>query len=74
VLNWGDYIDPNCCASLKTNRHLHQIHHYDQQRGNARQARLCGNIYDVCFPSDYLIEKLIGDDPSYPNNKANIRI
>jgi spermidine/putrescine transport system substrate-binding protein len=30
------------------------------------------NIYDVCFPSDYIIEKLVAEDLLYPINKANI--
>ena len=30
------------------------------------------SIYDVCFPSDYIIEKLIADDMLHELNKENI--
>ena len=63
VLNWGDYIDPDL------------IDQFEEEYGiNVKYSTLTSNeemlvkltasdcIYDLCIPSDYVIEKLIGQD------------
>ncbi len=73
VLNWGDYIDPDL------------IKQFEQQTGyKINYTTLTSNeemliklrspdcIYDLCFPSDYVIEKLIAEDMLAEINKDNI--
>lgn len=73
VLIWGDYMNPDI------------ITQFEKQTGyKVKSQTLTSNeemliklsspdcIYDVCFPSDYVIEKLIANDMLAELNKDNI--
>ena len=64
VLNWGDYIDEEVLENFRT-EHPEIDLHYTTMTSNEEmliqlQSEDC--IYDVCFPSDYTISKLINLD------------
>ena len=73
VLNWGDYIDPDLLRQFEDETGI-SIKYTTMTSNEEMLVKLASadNIYDVCFPSDYLIEKLAADDLLYPINKANI--
>ena len=73
VLNWGDYIDPDLLRQFEDETGI-SIKYTTMTSNEEMLVKLASadNIYDVCFPSDYLIEKLVADDLLYPINKANI--
>ena len=73
VLNWGDYIDPDLLRQFEDETGI-SIKYTTMTSNEEMLVKLASadNIYDVCFPSDYLIEKLAADDLLYQINKANI--
>lgn len=73
VLNWGDYIDPDLLRQFEDETGI-SVKYTTMTSNEEMLVKLASkdNIYDVCFPSDYLIEKLAADDLLYPINKANI--
>jgi len=73
VLNWGDYIDPELLRQFEDETGI-SVKYTTMTSNEEMLVKLASadNIYDVCFPSDYLIEKLVADDLLYPINKANI--
>lgn len=73
VLNWGDYIDPELLRQFEDETGI-SVKYTTMTSNEEMLVKLASadNIYDVCFPSDYLIEKLVADDLLYAINKANI--
>ena len=73
VLNWGDYIDPELLRQFEDETGI-SIKYTTMTSNEEMLVKLASadNIYDVCFPSDYLIEKLVADDLLYAINKTNI--
>ncbi len=73
VLNWGDYIDPTLLRRFEDETGI-SVKYTTMTSNEEMLVKLASadNIYDVCFPSDYVIEKLITDDLLYPINKSNI--
>ena len=73
VLNWGDYIDPELLRQFEDETGISSK--YTTMTSNEEmlvKLASADNIYDVCFPSDYLIEKLVADDLLYAIDKTNI--
>ncbi|MEG1560453.1 MAG: spermidine/putrescine ABC transporter substrate-binding protein [Clostridia bacterium] len=73
ILNWGDYIDPELIKQFE--KEFNCSVKYDTMANNEEmviklESSSC--IYDLCFPSDYIIEKLIAEDLLHPINKDNI--
>ncbi|MGI6349458.1 MAG: ABC transporter substrate-binding protein [Eubacteriales bacterium] len=73
VYNWGTYIDnsvlrdfekENNCKVVYENYASNEEMYYKLKSGNAN--------YDVIFPSDYMIEKMIKEDMLLPLDKQNI--
>ncbi len=63
VLNWGEYIDPELIAIFEEETGVKV--NYTEMTSNEEmliKLRSADNPYDMCFPSDYIIEKLIKDD------------
>ena len=73
VLNWGDYIDPDLLRQFEDETGI-SVKYTTMTSNEEMLVKLASadNIYDVCFPSDYVIEKLTAEDLLYPINKANI--
>ena len=73
VLNWGDYIDPTLLRQFEEETGI-SVKYTTMTSNEEMLVKLASadNIYDVCFPSDYIIEKLIADDLLYAIDQDNI--
>lgn len=73
VLNWGDYIDPALIKQFEQETGI-SVKYTTMTSNEEMLVKLASPdcIYDVCFPSDYVIEKLIADDLLYAIDKDNI--
>ncbi|MCL2698843.1 MAG: ABC transporter substrate-binding protein [Defluviitaleaceae bacterium] len=63
VFNWGDFIDMDVIAMFEEEYGIRVI--YDTYASNeAMYTRLSagGAAYDIAFPSDYMIERMINED------------
>ncbi|HPF53519.1 MAG TPA: spermidine/putrescine ABC transporter substrate-binding protein [Clostridia bacterium] len=73
VLNWGDYIDPELIEEFEAEYGVKVK--YTTMTSNEEmliKLRASDCVYDLCFPSDYIIEKLIAEDLLYELNYDNI--
>ncbi|MBP3887874.1 MAG: ABC transporter substrate-binding protein [Cellulosilyticum sp.] len=63
VYNWGDYIDPavNSMFTKETGIKVVYSEYANNEEMYAKVEQGTGN-YDVLFPSDYMIEKMINND------------
>ena len=85
VYNWGEYISDGSEGSVDSNKEFERWY-YDTYGERVRvsystyssnedmYAKLSGGAvnYDVIVPSDYMIERLIGEDMLAPLNYTNI--
>ncbi|MEA5049175.1 MAG: spermidine/putrescine ABC transporter substrate-binding protein [Eubacteriales bacterium] len=73
VLNWGDYIDPALLRQFEDETGI-SVKYTTMTSNEEMLVKLASpdNIYDVCFPSDYIIEKLVADDLLYAIDKDQI--
>ena len=73
VLNWGDYIDPELIDQFEEESGI-KVNYTTMANNEEMLVKLSSPdcIYDVCFPSDYIIEKLIADDMLHALDKNNI--
>ena len=73
VLNWGDYIDEELITRFEDETGI-KINYTTLANNEEMLVKLQQEdcIYDLCFPSDYIIEKLIGMDLLHEINKDNI--
>lgn len=73
VYNWGDYIDPEVKADFE--REFKVKVNYNTFATNEDMyvaIKKGGTSYDVAFPSDYMIERMIDDDLLEPLDKSKI--
>lgn len=73
VLNWGDYIDEELLSEFTEETGI-QVKYVTMANNEEMLVKLQANDcrFDLCFPSDYIIEKLIQDDLLAEINKENI--
>ena len=73
ILNWGDYIDPALLNQFTEETGI-QVKYSTMTSNEEMLVKLSASdcIYDVCFPSEYTIEKLMAQDLLYEINKENI--
>lgn len=73
VLNWGDYIDEALLTQFEEETGI-QVNYTTMATNEEMMVKLeeADCIYDVCFPSDYIIERLIQKDLLHKLNKDNI--
>ena len=73
VLNWGDYIDEALLTQFEEETGI-QVNYTTMATNEEMMVKLeeADCIYDVCFPSDYIIERLIQRDLLHELNKDNI--
>lgn len=73
VLNWGDYIDTKLLRQFEKETGI-KVKYTTMTSNEEMMVKLSSadNIYDLCFPSDYVIEKLIEQDLLREINKDNI--
>ena len=73
ILNWGEYIDPELITIFENETGVKV--NYVEMTSNEEmliKLRSADNPYDMCFPSDYIIEKLIADDLLQPLDMSKI--
>jgi spermidine/putrescine transport system substrate-binding protein len=73
VYNWGDYIDENVLKEFE-NKYGIKVN-YDTFTTNEDmyvKIKSGGSNYDVLFPSDYMIKRMIDDGMLYKLNMDNI--
>lgn len=63
IYNWGDYIDPDVLQQFKDENPDIKVVYDTFESNESMLAKMDGGVkYDVLIPSDYMIEKLIGED------------
>ena len=73
VLNWGDYIDPALLDQFEQETGI-KVKYSTMTSNEEMLVKLSAAdcIYDICVPSDYVIEKLIAQNLLHELNKDNI--
>lgn len=73
VYNWGEYIAPGVLEDFEKETGIHVNYSlYDSNEILYSKLQGGGSNYDVIFPSDYMIERLIKQDMLEPLNYDNI--
>ena len=63
VYNWGDYIDPSVIKDFEKEYNIKVNYStFDTNEDMYVKVKSSGTSYDVLFPSDYIIEKMIRED------------
>ncbi|MBR5718926.1 MAG: spermidine/putrescine ABC transporter substrate-binding protein [Clostridia bacterium] len=73
ILNWGEYIDPELLNLFEKETGVKV--NYVEMTSNEEmllKLRSADCIYDLCFPSDYIIEQLIANDMLLPLDMSKI--
>lgn len=63
ILNWGEYIDPELITRFEEETGIKV--NYVEMTSNEEmliKLRSADCVYDLCFPSDYIIQQLIAQD------------
>jgi len=73
VLNWGDYIDEELLAQFEDETGI-RVNYSTMASNEEMLVKLSAPdcVFDICFPSDYIIEKLVAEDMLHEINKENI--
>lgn len=73
VYNWGEYIDPDVIDMFEEETGIKVIYNEFEQNEDMYPIVKTGSVnYDVVCPSDYMIEKMIGEDLLQEINYDNI--
>lgn len=79
VYNWGDYIDAEVLDLFEEETGIKVIYEtYETNEDMYAKIAMGGSSYDVIFPSDYMIDRMIGEnllqkiDWTHVPNAANI--
>ena len=67
ILNWGEYIDPELISIFEEETGV-KVNYVSMTSNEEMLIKLRASdcIYDMCFPSDYIIEQLIREDMLLP--------
>ena len=73
IFNWGDYIDENILNIFEdeTGAKIEYVL-YDSNDAMYEKITKSNESFDVCIPSDYMIEKMIKEDLLYEINYDNV--
>ncbi|MDR2899698.1 MAG: extracellular solute-binding protein, partial [Clostridiales bacterium] len=73
VYNWGDYMDETVLDTFHEETGISVNYEYfDSNEAMYTKIKNSGSAYDVIFPSDYMISKMIAEDMLAPLNYDNI--
>lgn len=73
VYNWGDYIDPDVIDEFEKEFNVKVNYNtFATNEDMYVSIKKGGTSYDVAFPSDYMIERMIEEDLLEKINKENI--
>ncbi|MBR5542476.1 MAG: ABC transporter substrate-binding protein [Oscillospiraceae bacterium] len=63
VYNWGDYIAPGVIDQFEEENNIRVIYEmFETNEDMYTKIKNSNNSYDVIFPSDYMIERMIDED------------
>lgn len=73
VFNWGEYIDPEVITMFEKETNIN-VEYDEYDTNETMYAKLSSGAiaYDIIFPSDYMIEKMISEDMLAEINLNNI--
>lgn len=73
VFNWGDYIDESIIKEFEKKYDIKVNYEtYDTNEDMYIKVKAGSGSYDVCFPSDYMIQRMINEDLLLEIDFANI--
>lgn len=73
VYNWGDYIDETVLKQFEEETKIKIVYDtYDRNEDMYIKLKNGGTAYDVCVPSDYMIEKMLKEDMLEEIDLANV--
>lgn len=73
IYNWGDYIDPSVIKDFQDEFGIKVNYNtFSTNEDMYVSLKKGGTSYDVAFPSDYMIERMIREDMLIKLNKDNI--
>ena len=73
VYNWGEYMDESVLKSFEEDTGIKVIYEmFTQNEDMYMKLKEGGSNYDVIFPSDYMLEKLVEEDMVQKINTSNI--
>ena len=67
ILNWGEYIDPELITLFEEETGV-KVNYVEMTSNEEMLIKLKSSdcVYDMCFPSEYIIEQLIASDLLLP--------
>ncbi|MCR5808048.1 MAG: spermidine/putrescine ABC transporter substrate-binding protein [Clostridiales bacterium] len=67
ILNWGEYIDPDLIEIFEKETGV-KINYVEMTSNEEMliKLRAADGLFDLCFPSDYIIEQMIREDMLLP--------
>ena len=73
VYNVGDYIDADLVTKFEEETGIDVVYEtYDTNEAMYQKLKSGSTKYDLIFPSDYMVEKLIKEDMLSPINYDNV--
>lgn len=73
VYNWGDYIDPDVIDQFEAETGIHVVYNtFETVEDMYTKISKAKASYDVIFPSDYMVERMIKEKLLQPVNWENI--
>jgi len=63
VYNWGDYIDPDLIPVFEKETGIKVVYEtYDSNEAMYTKLKPGNTVYDLIFPSDYMVERMVKED------------
>lgn len=73
IYNWGDYIDEDLIDRFEKETGVAVIYEtFDSNEAMFTKIQQGGTTYDIAVPSEYMIEKMIGEDLLIPLDKSKL--
>ncbi|MCL2617088.1 MAG: ABC transporter substrate-binding protein [Defluviitaleaceae bacterium] len=73
VFNWGNYMNMDAVRLFEEEYNIRVIYStFDSNEMMYTNVAMGGNVYDVLFPSDYMIYRMIAEDLLRPINWGNV--
>ncbi len=74
IFNWGEYIDPELLKAFEKESGYHVIYNtFDSNEAMETKIKQGGTRYDVVFPSESIIPKMIEGDLLVPIDHSKIK-
>ncbi|MDO4594025.1 MAG: spermidine/putrescine ABC transporter substrate-binding protein [Tissierellia bacterium] len=74
VFNWGEYIEPEVVQEFKKETGINVVYDtFVQNEDMFMKMKEGGGKYDVIFPSDYMVERMIDEDMILELDKSKLK-